>query len=83
MICSNQSTNMVKTSESSQSDQPSRGALWLAKDPRFNQAESKNPDLCVVDWLQSSVTKYFFLIILFDNPLKYNQNNIMTSDQPL
>ena len=22
--------------------------------------------------------KYFFLIILFDNPLKYNQNNIMT-----
>ena len=23
-----------------------------------------------VDWLQSPVTKYFFLIILFDNPLR-------------
>ena len=23
-----------------------------------------------LDWLQSPVTKYFFLIILFDNPLK-------------
>ena len=26
-----------------------------------------------LDWLQSPVTKYFFLIILFDNPPKYNQ----------
>ena len=24
----------------------------------------------LADWLQSPVTKYFFLIILFDNPLK-------------
>ena len=31
-----------------------------------------------VERLQSQVTKYFFLKILFDNPLKYNQNNIMT-----
>ena len=23
-----------------------------------------------VDWLQTPVTKFFFLIILFDNPLK-------------
>ena len=23
-----------------------------------------------IDWLQSPVTKYFFLIILFNNPLK-------------
>ena len=33
---------------------------------------------CKVDWLQSPVTKYFFLIILFDNPLELNQNKIMT-----
>ena len=26
-----------------------------------------------LDWLQSPVTKYFFLIILFNNPLKWNQ----------
>ena len=32
----------------------------------------------IVDWLQSPMTKYFFLIILFDNLLIYNQNNIMT-----
>ena len=27
----------------------------------------------VLDWLQSPVTKYFFLIILINNPLKWNQ----------
>ena len=31
-----------------------------------------------LDWLQSPVTKYVFLIILFNNPLEQNQNNIMT-----
>ena len=31
-----------------------------------------------LDWLQSLVTKHFFIIILFDYPLKYNQINIMT-----
>ena len=31
-----------------------------------------------LDWLQSPVTKHFFLIILFDNPLNYNQTNTMT-----
>ena len=42
-----------------------------------------------LDWLQSPVSKYFFVIILFDNSLKLNQNNIMaikaghSSDQPL
>ena len=31
-----------------------------------------------IDWPQSPMTKYvFFFIIPFDNPLKYNQHNIM------
>ena len=29
--------------------------------------------LSVLDWQPSPVTKYFFIIILFDNPIKYNQ----------
>ena len=29
--------------------------------------------LTYLDWLQSPMTKYLFLIILFNNPLKWNQ----------
>ena len=32
-----------------------------------------------LDWLQSLVAKYFFLIIMFNNPLKQNQNNKIIS----
>ena len=32
-----------------------------------------------VDWLQPPVIQYLFIKILYDNPLKYNQNNIMTT----
>ena len=35
-----------------------------------------------IDWLQSPVT-IFCLAILFDNPLKLNQNNTMTIEAGL
>ena len=59
----------------------------------FNTSFATNKDTCTcelrrLDLLQSSVGKYSFLTILFANPLKHNQNNIMaiklvTCDQPL